>query len=150
MDARANLHAPPLQDMPRPGGFPEIQIARNVPKRGPSGTVLFLGVATMMTYGFYKVIAGNQIHRRLENEKMSARIALVPFLQAEEDRREIRHAVQLATAEALLAKSNPVRRRACAPLHLPLLINQNFNAGEKAYHTDKYVPPHEPTRIGVL
>ena len=109
MDARANLHAPPLQDMPRPGGFPDIQIARNVPKRGPSGTVLFLGVATMMTYGFYKVISGNQIHRRLENEKMSARIALVPFLQAEEDRREIRHTVQLATAEALLTKSNPVR-----------------------------------------
>ena len=48
------------QEMPPKGGYPPIEFARNIPKRGPSGLALFIGGAAVMTFGFYKVIMGNR------------------------------------------------------------------------------------------
>ena len=48
------------QELPPRGGYPPIQYARNLPKRGPSGLVLFIGGAAVMAYGFYRVIMGNR------------------------------------------------------------------------------------------
>lgn len=52
-----------LQDRPRPGGFPTIQYARNVPKRGPSGLALMLGGALLFVIGMDKVNAGRRQRR---------------------------------------------------------------------------------------
>lgn len=48
------------QDLPPKGGYPPIEYARNLPKRGPSGLVMFIGGAVVMAYGFYHVIMGNR------------------------------------------------------------------------------------------
>lgn len=43
------------QDLPPAGGYPKIHIARNLPKRGPSGLVMMLGGVAVMTAGLYVV-----------------------------------------------------------------------------------------------
>lgn len=48
------------QELPPKGGYPPIEFARNIPKRGPSGLALFIGGAAVMAFGFYKVIMGNR------------------------------------------------------------------------------------------
>jgi NADH dehydrogenase (ubiquinone) 1 alpha subcomplex subunit 13 len=43
------------QDLPPQGGFPEtVKYQRYLPQRGPSGAVIFLAVAGIMGYGWYK------------------------------------------------------------------------------------------------
>jgi NADH dehydrogenase (ubiquinone) 1 alpha subcomplex subunit 13 len=75
------------QDLPPPGGFPEIIYKGRFPKRGPSGLTLLLGGAVMISFGLYMVIQGNRERKELTREKILARMNLVPLLQAEEDRR---------------------------------------------------------------
>ena len=48
------------QDLPPKGGYPPIEYARNLPKRGPSGLMMFIGGAAVMAFGFYHVIMGNR------------------------------------------------------------------------------------------
>jgi len=48
------------QELPPKGGYPPIEYTRNLPKRGPSGLVIFIGGAVVMAYGFYHVIMGNR------------------------------------------------------------------------------------------
>ncbi len=57
------MSSAPLQDMPRPGGFPAISWERNVPARGPTGLALFVVAAGVTIFGFSKVIYGNQRRR---------------------------------------------------------------------------------------
>lgn len=51
------------QDMAPKGGYPEIKIARNLPKRGPSGLVTMLGGVAVMAIGFYGVYRTNKQRR---------------------------------------------------------------------------------------
>jgi len=78
---------PPVQDMPPKGGFPEIQVARNLKaSRGPSGAALWLGTSLAIFYGFSQVGRYNKekgIEKQLERER---RYAIAPVLQADEDR----------------------------------------------------------------
>lgn len=78
---------PIVQDGPPPGGFPAFRYARRIPSTGPTGITLFAVSGIIMAYGFYKVGQGNHARRIEKEEMMSARKSLVPFLQAEEDRR---------------------------------------------------------------
>jgi NADH dehydrogenase (ubiquinone) 1 alpha subcomplex subunit 13 len=78
---------PVQQDGPPPGGFPSIRYARRIPSTGPTGVTLFAVGAVVMAYGFYKVGQSNHARRNERQEIVSARKALVPFLQAEEDAR---------------------------------------------------------------
>lgn len=94
---------PIAQDGPPPGGFPAIRYARRIPNTGPTGATIFGVTALLMGYGFYRVIEGNHKRRyerhmgldkctnlgyRAERREVRmARIALMPMLQAEEDRR---------------------------------------------------------------
>ena len=98
------------QDMPPQGGYEAFRISRNLPKRGPSGTVTILGGVAVMAFGFYVIKRTNEnrrwlarflyesgssmflcaetlLYRVLKREKLEARLALLPLLQAEEDRR---------------------------------------------------------------
>lgn len=78
---------PIIQDGPPPGGFPSIRYARRVPSTGPTGFTLFAVGGVIMAYGFYMVGQSNHERRAIAKEQEIARKSLVPFLQAEEDRR---------------------------------------------------------------
>ena len=69
------------------GGFPSIRYGRRLPNTGPTGLALFTAIGLGITYGFYKVVTGNQRRRAEVKEREYARTTILPFLQAEEDRR---------------------------------------------------------------
>ncbi|TSP09071.1 NADH dehydrogenase [ubiquinone] 1 alpha subcomplex subunit 13 [Bagarius yarrelli] len=72
------------QDMPPPGGYGPIDYKRNLPKRGLSGQ-----------------------YTRLLIEDLEARIALLPLLQAEHDRRTLRMLRENLEEEAVIMKDVP-------------------------------------------
>eukprot|EP00052_Salpingoeca_macrocollata_P030978 m.321725 g.321725 ORF g.321725 m.321725 type:complete len:128 (-) comp25783_c0_seq1:20-403(-) len=119
-----------LQDRPPPGGFKDIPFKRNLPYRGPSGVVLFAAGALAISFGFYKIIDGNQHRRRLKAETINARIALAPFLQAEEDRRVVRMQFQHQLGEKEIMEGV-----------------KGWNAQDRPFHTDRFVPPRESLNI---
>ena len=67
-----------------------IKYSRNIPKRGPSGLLLFTAAFTTMTIGWYFTLKTNKERRELKAEKAYARINLVALLQAETDRDMVR------------------------------------------------------------
>lgn len=78
------------QDLPPTGGYSPVQYRRNLPARGfRPGTYLAL-VGVICTYGMWRVGQGIREQNELAREKMWARIHLIPVLQAEEDRDQVR------------------------------------------------------------
>lgn len=51
------------QDSAPKGGYPEIDIKRRLPRRGPSGLVTMLGGIAAMGVGFYIVVQSNRERR---------------------------------------------------------------------------------------
>ncbi|KAI5361613.1 hypothetical protein Slin15195_G127280 [Septoria linicola] len=97
------------QDMPPTGGYEPVQYRRNLPVRGFRPAYLLVGVAGIMTYGFYRVGQGIREQNELAREKMWSRIHLIPLLQAEEDRDVVRRDfAQKAMEKELLGKEMPV------------------------------------------
>ncbi|EDQ85537.1 uncharacterized protein MONBRDRAFT_11846 [Monosiga brevicollis MX1] len=119
-----------LQDMPPAGGYTSVPYKRNVPYRGPHGAVLFAGAIGVMAYGFYKVIQGNQARRRLGEEKLNARIAIAPVLEAEADRLMVRRRAQITEAERKIMANH-----------------KGWDVNEKFYNTDSYVAPTTPLTV---
>ncbi|KAF9768101.1 hypothetical protein IL306_014655 [Fusarium sp. DS 682] len=78
------------QDMPPRGGYEPVQYKRNLPAKGFRPGILLLGMGAVMGYGWYKLIGGMREANELGREKMWARINLIPLLQAEEDRDQVR------------------------------------------------------------
>ncbi|EFY97933.2 NADH dehydrogenase [ubiquinone] 1 alpha subcomplex subunit 13 [Metarhizium brunneum] len=78
------------QDMPPRGGYEPVQYKRNLPAKGFRPGILLLGVGAVMGFGWYKLIGGIREANELAREKMWARINLIPLLQAEEDRDQVR------------------------------------------------------------
>ena len=112
------------QDMPPPGGYGPIDYKRHLPRRGFSGYSLFaLGVGSLLL-GYYTIIKWNRERRRLLIEDLEARIALMPLLQAESDRRTLRLMRQNLDEEAKIMKDVP-----------------GWKVGESLFHTDRWVPP---------
>ncbi|KAI9823509.1 MAG: hypothetical protein M1826_007721 [Phylliscum demangeonii] len=106
------------QDLPPVGGYDRIQYRRNIPARGFRPSVYIYGVIGVMTYGFYKVGIGIRERNELARERHWARIHLVPLLQAEEDRDQVRrHYADLGRERALLGTET------------------------RAYHSDRFVRP---------
>ncbi|KAF2459487.1 NADH dehydrogenase-like protein 1 alpha subcomplex subunit 13 [Lineolata rhizophorae] len=106
------------QDMPPAGGYEPVQYKRNLPARGFRPSYYFLGVTLLCTWGFYEFGKGVREHNELAREKMWSRIHLIPMLQAEEDRDQVRrHLADKAREKELLG-------------------------GEfKVYHSDRFVRP---------
>ena len=67
-------------------------------------------------------------HRLIKQERVASRIALVPLLLAEEDRKYLKWKAASDAEEAELMKN--VR---------------GWKVGEKVYHTDRWVPPAQVT-----
>lgn len=118
-----------VQDGPPPGGFPAIRYARRVPSSGPGGVTLFgVGIA-VMAYGMYCVGQSNRERRANLDEKAQRRAALLPFLQAEEDRRWARAHGSWVEEQKRIMKDNP-----------------EFEAERSVYRT-RWMPP--APRLGV-
>lgn len=112
------------QDMPPPGGYAPIDYKRNLPKRGLSGYSMFgIGIG-MMLFGYWRVFKWNRERRRLQIEEFEARIALMPLLQAEHDRKTLQQLRENLEEEAVIMKDVP-----------------GWKVGESVFHTDRWVTP---------
>ncbi|KAL8928445.1 MAG: hypothetical protein Q9208_001678 [Pyrenodesmia sp. 3 TL-2023] len=78
------------QDLPPSGGYEPIQYKRNIPVRGFRPSYYLAAMAAVMTWGLYKYGKGAREHNELAREKMWSRIYLIPLLQAETDRDQVR------------------------------------------------------------
>ncbi|KAF4775168.1 GRIM-19 protein [Colletotrichum scovillei] len=78
------------QDMPPVGGYQAVQYKRNLPARGFRPGTMLIGMGLVMGYGWYQLTKGIREANELAREKMWARIHLIPLLQAEEDRDQVR------------------------------------------------------------
>lgn len=117
------------QEMPPPGGFGEIKIARGNPvRRGPPGWALFLGTGLIISYGYYQLGQSNIERRNLRKEKREMRVAILPFLQAESDVLFLRQEAQVLAQERNIMQDIP-----------------GWNVGESVYHSDRWVSPNTCT-----
>jgi len=73
--------------MPRPGGYPPIRVARDVPRAisTPVALGLVAAGAAAIVGGLYRVGQMNAHRASLKKEREEVRRALLPFLQAEAD-----------------------------------------------------------------
>eukprot|EP00270_Netrium_digitus_P006569 TRINITY_DN19152_c0_g1_i1.p1 TRINITY_DN19152_c0_g1~~TRINITY_DN19152_c0_g1_i1.p1 ORF type:complete len:145 (-),score=50.44 TRINITY_DN19152_c0_g1_i1:200-634(-) len=115
---------PQLQDGPPPGGFPAVRYARRIANSGPSGAALALTSASIIAYGMYQVGQGNLKRRELKKEKMDARMAILPLIQAEEDARFVRERKKQLEEEAELMKNVP-----------------GWKVGASVYSSGRWMPP---------
>ncbi|KAG9242692.1 GRIM-19 protein-domain-containing protein [Calycina marina] len=93
------------QDLPPIGGYGPVQYKRNLPVRGFRPSIMLLGVAGIMTFGFWKLGKGIREQNELAREKMWSRIHLIPLLTAEEDRDLVRrHLADQAREKQLLGR----------------------------------------------
>ncbi|KAF3699260.1 NADH dehydrogenase [ubiquinone] 1 alpha subcomplex subunit 13 [Channa argus] len=112
------------QDMPPLGGYASFDYKRNLPKRGLSGYSMFgIGIG-LLVFGYWRLFRWNRERRRLQIEEMEARIALMPLLQAEHDRRTLRMLRENLEEEAILMQDVP-----------------GWKVGESVFHTDRWVTP---------
>merc|ERR1712159_746727 len=87
------------------GRVPVRAYARRIPSTGPSGFALFGAYCAAAVYGFYQIGQGNKHRRKVLDEKHNARAILVPFLQAEEDRRYVKDYRELKERENTVMKN---------------------------------------------
>ncbi|KAL6067858.1 NADH dehydrogenase 1 alpha subcomplex subunit 13 ndufa13/GRIM19 [Balamuthia mandrillaris] len=83
---------PYKQDVPPPGGFPELSFRRQLPKWGPSPRKALLGVVVFTVAATYYKAKGASytwwFHQQEERQMMRD---LTPYLAAEETRRTMRN-----------------------------------------------------------
>ncbi|KAJ4778123.1 NADH dehydrogenase [ubiquinone] 1 alpha subcomplex subunit 13 [Rhynchospora pubera] len=115
---------PLLQDGPPPGGFAPVRYARRIPNSGPSATAILLTAFGAFSWGMYQVGKGNEIRRAIKEEKLAARSAIVPILQAEEDERFVKEWNKYLDEEARIMKDVP-----------------GWKVGESVYSSGKWMPP---------
>ncbi|KAF2482003.1 GRIM-19 [Neohortaea acidophila] len=97
------------QDLPPSAGYEPVQYRRNLPVRGFRPVWYLAIVGAITTYGFYKVGVGIREKNELAREKMWSRIYLIPLLQAEEDRDQVRrYYAQQALEKELLGTETKV------------------------------------------
>ncbi|NXJ19665.1 NDUAD dehydrogenase, partial [Dicrurus megarhynchus] len=89
------------QDMAPPGGYGPIDYKRHLPRRGLSGGP---GASRGGRSGAARPLPRR---RRLLIEELEARIALMPLLQAESDRRTLRMLRENLEEEAKIMKDVP-------------------------------------------
>ena len=106
-----------------------MRYARRIPSTGPTGAAMFGAYLGAMVYGFYQIGQGNKRRRGLAEEKMTARAVLIPFLQAEEDRRYVTAFKERTAQEAEIMKGVA-----------------GWKAGENVYKST-WVPPHTSVAI---
>ncbi|KAL2107232.1 hypothetical protein VUR80DRAFT_5520 [Thermomyces stellatus] len=106
------------QDMPPAGGYGPVQYKRNIPTFRVRPRMYLLGAGLICAYGWYKLILGLREANEYAREKTWSRIHLLPLLQAEEDRDQVRR---------YLADQKREKE----------LLGENF----KVYNSDRFVRP---------
>ncbi|KAE8348512.1 GRIM-19 [Aspergillus coremiiformis] len=97
------------QDMPPVGGYGPIQYKRNIPARGFRPVTYLVGMHLFMVYGYYKLFYGIREQNELAREKIWGRIHILPLLQAEADRDQVRrHLADKAREQELLGSEQKV------------------------------------------
>lgn len=129
---RSVVDLPVAQDGPPPGGYPAVRYGRRIPSTGPTGAALLAAYAGMLTYGFYQIGVGNRERRALKEEKMAARAVIVPYLQAEEDRRFVREWRAKMESEAAIMGARDGRGRG--------------TSGRETSASGRWMPPGASTR----
>jgi NADH dehydrogenase (ubiquinone) 1 alpha subcomplex subunit 13 len=76
-----------FQDMPPPGGYPKIPTRKDLRPRGPSGFAIWGGLFLASAFGFWSLSRTSYEQRMGNKENREARMAILPFLKAEEDSR---------------------------------------------------------------
>ncbi|XP_017277641.1 NADH dehydrogenase [ubiquinone] 1 alpha subcomplex subunit 13 [Kryptolebias marmoratus] len=112
------------QDMPPQGGYAPFDYKRNIPKRGLSGYGMFGVGIGILVFGYWRLFRWNRERRRFTIEELEARIALMPLMQAEKDRRVLRMLRENLEEEAIIMKDVP-----------------GWKVGETVFHTDRWVTP---------
>ncbi|KAJ8603504.1 hypothetical protein CTAYLR_005117 [Chrysophaeum taylorii] len=131
---KATTHIPynelraPVQDMPPPGGYPEVIATRGIGPRGPPGWAIWLGATFATVFGLYRVGEGNRERNAAKKMKREARMAIIPYLQAEEDVRA--HALYLARLDDEARVMKGVK---------------GWKVGESVYHNTSIWMPATPT-----
>ncbi|XP_048415860.1 NADH dehydrogenase [ubiquinone] 1 alpha subcomplex subunit 13 [Stegostoma tigrinum] len=112
------------QDLPPPGGYGPVDYKRNLPRRGLSGYSMFgIGIGVLI-FGYWRLFKWNRERRRLQIEDLEARIALLPLLYAEQDRRTLRILKENLEEEAKIMKDVP-----------------GWKVGESVYNSDRWTTP---------
>ncbi|KAB8220540.1 GRIM-19 [Aspergillus novoparasiticus] len=97
------------QDMPPVGGYGPVQYKRNIPARGFRPITYLVGMHLLMGYGYYKLFHGIREQNELAREKVWSRLHILPLLQAEEDRDQVRrHFADKAREKELLGSESKV------------------------------------------
>ena len=86
--------------MPPPGGYPEVLFRKGSTSRGPEGWVIWAAAMGVVGVGFYRVGQCNLERNAWKKEKRDARLAIIPYLQAEEDARFAKQIADLTAEEA--------------------------------------------------
>ncbi|XP_066888679.1 NADH dehydrogenase [ubiquinone] 1 alpha subcomplex subunit 13 isoform X1 [Kogia breviceps] len=81
------------------------------------------GIGTLL-FGYWSMMKWNRERRRLQIEDFEARIALMPLLQAEKDRRVLQMLRENLEEEAIIMKDVP-----------------DWKVGESVFHTTRWVTP---------
>jgi len=115
---------PVRQDGPPPGGFPPVRYARRIANSGPSGLAVVLFSSVVIGWGMYQVGQGNLHRRALKAEKIAARQAILPLIQAEEDARFVREKKKFIEEEAKIMANVP-----------------GWKVGENVYNSGRWMPP---------
>ncbi|XP_065773410.1 NADH dehydrogenase [ubiquinone] 1 alpha subcomplex subunit 13 isoform X1 [Muntiacus reevesi] len=90
----------------------------------PSGYSMFaVGIGALL-FGYWSMMRWNRERRRLQIEDFEARIALMPLLQAEKDRRVLQMLRENLEEEATIMKDVP-----------------GWKVGESVFHTTRWVTP---------
>ncbi|KAA1065212.1 hypothetical protein PGT21_032621 [Puccinia graminis f. sp. tritici] len=121
--ASSRMSIPYKQELPPVGGYEPVKFKRNLPIRGPSGSLIIGGVFVTCLYGFYRYGQGNVEKRELKRENIWSRIHLVPILTAENDRDLFRRERARIDREREIMKDDPT-----------------WVVGQSVYNTKKYVP----------
>ncbi|KAK8807429.1 hypothetical protein WA158_004188 [Blastocystis sp. Blastoise] len=74
----------PIQDMPPKGGYKIWVPKRYLPQRVGGGLLLGI-IASGMAFGWYRYSLSVKAKRAMNQERFESRLAITPFLQAEED-----------------------------------------------------------------
>ncbi|KAJ1650984.1 hypothetical protein IWQ61_008346 [Dispira simplex] len=115
------------QDVGGEGKYTAIRYQRYLPKKGPSGAMLFGGLLGVIGFGMYHHIQSRKELRELRRERIWSRLHLVPLLQAELDRDIYRREQGMKAREAEIMKDVP-----------------GWQPGKSVYHTDRYIRPMIP------
>ena len=109
-----------------------MRYARRIPSTGPTGLAFFGAYLGAMSYGFYQIGQGNHRRRGEKEEKLTARAVLVPFLQAEEDRRYHRAWKERTAVEDKIMEGVA-----------------GWKSGENVY-SSTWLPPHNTLRPRII